>query len=136
MSRCSPLSRDVVAREHVVDEQAERGDRRVEPGRFGLGILADQRGDDDARLVQHDMAETDALAEAEAGDGDRPLQVERVPGRREPFELADRDHLGEHHGGRLQRLDFFVVVGAMRAVLDDEYAERAAGAQDRHAEEG
>ena len=59
-----------------------------------------------------------------------------VPGLRQAFELADGDHLGEHHRRRLQRLDLLVVVGAVRPVLDDEHAEGGAGAQDRHAEEG
>ena len=81
------------------------------------------------------MAETDAFAKRHAGDRDRPLEVERGAGPRQPGELADRDHLGEHHRGRLQRLDFLVVIGAVRLVLDDQYAERAPGAQHRHAEE-
>ena len=58
---------DVVARQHVVDEQAQARDRRIEAGRLLLGVLADQRRDHDARLVQHDMAEADAFAEADAG---------------------------------------------------------------------
>ena len=52
------------------------------------------------------------------------------------FHLAGREHLGQHHGGGLQRLDLLFGVGAVGAVLHDEHAERAPGAQHRHAEEG
>ncbi len=51
-------------------------------------------------------------------------------------EFARGDHLGEHHRRRLQRLDFLLGIGAAGAVLHDQHAERVAGAQDRHAEEG
>ena len=56
--------------------------------------------------------------------------------QRQRRELARRDHLGEHHRGGLQRLDFFFGVIAPGAVLHHQNAERVAGAQDRHAEEG
>ena len=58
------------------------------------------------------------------------------PGLRQRGELARGDHLGEHHRGGLQRLDLFLDIGALGAVLHHEHAERVAGAQDRHAEEG
>ena len=58
------LDADVAARQHVVDGEAEAGDRRVEPGGFLLGILGDERRHHDARLVQDDMAEADALRRA------------------------------------------------------------------------
>jgi hypothetical protein len=51
-------------------------------------------------------------------------------------ELARGDHLGEHHRRGLQRLFFLFGVGAPRAVLHYQHAERVAGAQHRHAEEG
>ncbi len=72
---------------------------------------------------------------AHAGERDRPLEVERDAAARQARQFADRDHLGEHHRRRLQRLDLLLVVGPVRPVLDDQHAERAAGAQDRHAEE-
>ena len=51
-------------------------------------------------------------------------------------ELARGDHLGEHHRGGLQRLLFLLGIGAPRPVLHHQHAERVAGAQHRHAEEG
>ncbi len=51
-------------------------------------------------------------------------------------ELARGDHLGQHHGGRLQRLFFFLRIGAVRAVLHHQHAQRIAGAQDWNAQEG
>ncbi len=94
-----------------------------------------QRGDDHARLVQDDVAKADAVGKRDARKHQRPLQVEDGVGPRESGKLADRHHLGQHHRRRLQRLEFFLVVGAVRRVLDDEHAKRAARTQDRHAEE-
>ena len=130
------LDADIVARQHVVDEQAEARDRRVEARGLLVDVLGEERGDDHARLVQEDVTEADAIAERNRREADRPLHVERGAGLRQALELADGDHLREHHRRRLQRLDLLVVVGAMRLVLDDEHAEGGAGAQDRHAEEG
>ena len=127
--------RDIVARQHVVDEQAQAGDRLVEPARFHRGVLADQRGHHHARLVQHGQPEADAFAQRQAADRDRTLQFERRARPAEARQLAHHDHLGQHHGRGLQRLDFFLVIGAMGRVLDDQNAERAAGPEHRHAEE-
>ena len=57
-------------------------------------------------------------------------------GAGERGQFARGDHLGEHHRGGLQRLFFLLGVGAARAVLHHQHAERIAGAQHRHAEEG
>jgi hypothetical protein len=122
-------------RQHVVDEQRAGGDRLVEarPIRF-VTSSAMSVGDDDARLVQHDMAEPTPSR----GRRRRWRSGARsIDGRAwRAGEFAGRDHLGEHHRGRLQRLDLFLGIGAVRAVLHDQHAERVAGAQDRHAEEG
>ena len=50
-------------------------------------------------------------------------------------EAARGDHLGQHHGGGLQRLDFLVAILTLGAVLHRQHAEHVAAAQDRHAEE-
>ena len=71
-----------------------------------------------------------------------PVELQRAArgrlgaGLGERGELARGDHLGEHHRGGLQRLVFLLGIGALRAVLHHQHAERVAGAQDRHAEEG
>ena len=99
-------------------------------------VVGDEVGDDDARLVQHHVAERDAFGER------RALQMHRAAHRRlgagpgERGQFARGDHLGQHHGGGLQRLDFLLGIGAPGAVLHHQHAERVAGAQDRHAEEG
>jgi hypothetical protein len=59
-----------------------------------------------------------------------------APGSRQRRELARGDHLGQHHRGRLQRLFLFLRIGAPRAVLHHQHAERITGAQHRHAQEG
>ncbi len=122
--------------EHFVEIRAQRLDRRFEVFQLFLDVVGDVIGDDDARLVQHDMAERDAVAQGAA------FEMQRAPRRRlgartrQRGKLARGDHLGEHHRRGLQRLDFLFRIGAPRAVLHHQHAERVAGAQDRHAHEG
>ena len=92
---------DVVARQHVVDEQAQAGDGFVEAAGFMLDVLADEGGDDDARLVQDDVTEADTFAEADADDGERPLDVDGRARPPDARQFADGDHFGEHHRRRL-----------------------------------
>ena len=127
---------DVAALQHAVEIGAQLGQRRIEPLDFLWQVVGDVIGDDDARLVQHDMAQRDAVGQDRAG------LVQRVPrrrlgaGLRQRRQFAGGDHLRQHHGGSLQRLDLFLDIGALGAVLHHQHAERVAGAQDRHAEEG
>ena len=127
---------DVAALQHAVEVGAQFRQRGVEPLDFLRQVLGDVIGDDDARLVQHDMAERDAVGQDRAG------LVQRMPrrglgaGLRQRRQFARGDHLRQHHGGGLQRLDLFLDIGALGAVLHHQHAERVAGAQDRHAEEG
>ena len=48
---------------------------------------------------------------------------------------AAGNQLGEHHGDGLERLDFFVVIVALGAVLHHENAKDTAAPDDRHAHE-
>ena len=126
---------DVAALQHAVEIGAQLGQRRVEPLDFLRQVFGDVVGDDDARLVQHHMAERDAVGQDRAG------LVQGMPrggfgaGLRQRRQFAGGDHLRQHHGGGLQRLDLFLDIGALGAVLHHQHAERIAGAQDRHAEE-
>ena len=58
---------DVAALQHAVEIRAQLGERGVEPLDFLRQVLGDVVLDDDARLVQHDMAERDAFREDRAG---------------------------------------------------------------------
>ncbi len=126
---------DVAALQHAVEVGAQFGQRRIEALDFLRQVLGDVVGDDDARLVQHDMAERDAVGQDRAG------LVQRMPrgglgaGLRQRRQFARGDHLRQHHRGGLQRLDLFLDIGALGAVLHHQHAERIAGAQDRNAEE-
>ena len=99
-------------------------------------VVGDEIRDDDARLVQHDVAERDAVVERRAGEMQRAAGGGLGAGLGERRQFARGDHLGEHHRGGLQRLLFLLGIGAPRPVLHHQHAERVAGAQDRHAEEG
>ena len=126
----------VAVLEQLVEIGAQRLDRRREMFHFLRDVVGDEIGDDDARLVQHDVPHRDAIAQCRAFDVDRAPRRRLGAGQRQRRELARGDHLGQHHGGGLQRLDFFFRIGAPRPVLHHQHAERIAGAQDRHAEEG
>ena len=88
-----------------------------------------------ARLVHDHMAETEAVGDALTFQGHGPPNGDRRALRRNALEFARCDHLGKKHGGGLESLDLFLRIGAPRAVLHDQHADRRAAAQDRHAEE-
>ena len=127
---------NVAARQHVVDRDAQRSQRFRQPAKLMIGIVVQKVGDDDARLVQHDVAKADTIVEARSVDCHRPRKVEFQSRTGELLQLPGRHHLGKDHGRRFHRFDLVVAIGAARLVLHDENAERAAGAQDRHAKEG
>ena len=126
---------DVAVLDELVDGGAHGADRLLQALDLDLHVLGDDLLHDHARLVQHHVAEPDAVGEADAALVERAAHREAGAGRRQGLQLARGDHLGEHHGGRLQRLDLFLRVGAVGPVLDVEHAESVAAAQDRHAEE-
>ncbi len=127
---------DVAVLEQPVEIGAQRADRGIEALQFARHVVGDDIGDDDARLVQHDMAERDAVGERCADEMQRVAGGGLGAGVGERRQFARGDHLGEHHRRGLQRLFFLFRVGAARAVLHHQHAERIAGAQHRHAEEG
>ncbi len=81
------------------------------------------------------MAERDAVRQHRAGLVHRMARRRLGTGLRQRRQFARGDHFRDHHGGGLQRLDLFLDIGALGAVLHHQHAERVAGAQDRHAEE-
>ncbi len=82
------------------------------------------------------MAEADAVGEGDAALVQRSPQGRAGLGERQRLQLARGDHLRQHHGGGLERLDLLLGVDPARPVLHDEDAEGVAGPQQRHAEEG
>ena len=126
---------DVAALQHHVEVGAQRVQRGIEPLQLLLRFVGDQLGHDDARLMQHHMAEPDAVGDRKALELQRTMRGRFEAGLRQRGELARRNRLGEHHRGGLQRLFLVFRVGALRAVLHHQHAERIAGAQDRDAEE-
>ncbi len=126
---------DVAALQHAVEIGAQLCQRGVEPLDFLRQVFGDVVVDDHARLMQHHMAERDAVGQDRAG------LVQRMPrggfgaGLRQRGQFARGDHLRQHHRGGLQRLDLFLDISPLGAVLHHQHAERVAGAQDRNAEE-
>ena len=121
------------------DQQIERFTHRVncgvEPLHLRLDIFGDKLFDDDARLMQDNASKPDAVGDRSPLQGERPAERD-VPARRgQRLQFARSDHFGEQHGRRLECLDLLFGIGAACLVLDDQYAERIAAAQDRHAEE-
>ena len=58
------VAREIAMADHLVDDGLELDHGGLEPHRFGGRIVGDQLGDDDARLVQHRVAERDAFGHA------------------------------------------------------------------------
>ena len=127
---------DIAALDQLVDRGAHLADRSLEPRHLGSRILGDEIGDGDARLVQHRMAEADAVGQRDTDAVDRPVESNGCTGCRQGLQPAGRDHLRHDHGGGLQRLDFLLGIDPGGAVLNDEHAHHGAAPQDRHAEEG
>ena len=125
----------VVAVDQTVDRSAHSVDRRLEPHELRFYVIGDNRGHSHPRLVHHHMAEAQSFGNAETLQRHLPAHGDRRALGGYQLQLPGRDHLGEQHGGRLQRLDFLFRVGAPRAVLHDQHSDRRAPAQNRHAEE-
>jgi hypothetical protein len=119
-----------------VEIGAHAVDRALESLELLRDVLGDEVGDHHTRLVQHHMAERDAVGDGGARKLQRPADGGLGARLGERRELARGDHLGEHHGRGLQRLLFLFGISAPGAVLHHQHAEGVARAQDRHAEEG
>ncbi len=128
--------RHIAAREKIVDGNAQRVERFGQPLQFEVGVFIEQIGDDDARLVQHDMAKPDTFAIAVTLDRNRARQVELETGTGDLLQFTRSNHFGDDHRRGFHRLDFFFAIGALRPVLHDENTKRATRTKDRHAEEG
>ena len=125
----------IAALHHVVDRPGQILDGLGEAAPLELDILGDQPGDDDARLVQHDMAERHAFRDGKAA---KPHgKIAAGFGADDVAHKSSRgDHLGEHHGRGLQRFDLLVAILTLGTVLHREHADCVAAAQNRHADEG
>ena len=130
-----PAVRDLAAFEHDVEVGLQHADQLVQPLELLVDVVGDEIGDDHPRLVQHDVAEGDPFGDRQAPDMQGTADGRLEPGLGERRELAGSDHLGDHHGDRLECLRLLLRVGAARPVLHHQHAERVAGPQDRHAEE-
>ena len=126
---------EVAALQHVVDHAGQLFDRLRQAATLEFDILGDQAGDDDARLVQHHMAERHAFGDGQPREARGELAAGLGADLLGDAEAARGDHLGEHHGGGLQRLDLLVAILTLGAVLHRKHADRVAAAQDRHAAE-
>ena len=122
---------------HRVDLLAHLVEGEVDARAFGLGILGHGVLDGDARLVEHRLADGEALNQLQPLEHHLPLvrlgqPVEHLavhkPGIVEEF--------GEHHGDGLQRLDLDVLVAARLDVLHGQHADCPLAPHDGHAGEG
>ncbi len=126
---------DLAPLQHHVEVGAQGVERGVDALQFLLRIVGDDLRHHDARLMQHHVAEPDAVRDRQAVELQRAMRGRFLPRLGERGELARCDGLREHHRGGLQRLFLVLRIGARGAVLHHQHAERIAGAQDRHAEE-
>ena len=117
-------ARNALFFEHGVDRGPERVDRLVEADKLFLRVVGDEILHVHARVVQHDVAEPDAVGKRKALGMHRPARGGLGAGLGERGQLARGDHLGEYHRRGLQRLDLFLAIGAEGPVLHVEHAER------------
>ena len=124
----------------MIDQKIDRGsqtvNRLVQTLFFKIGIIGNQVRDHDARFVHHGMAEANAVREGFSRQRHPATKGDIETGPCEGLQFTRGDHLRQHHGGGLQRLDLFFGIEPVRAVLDNHDAERVTGPQDRNAEEG
>ena len=126
---------NIAARKHVVDREAERTERQFEPPHLLVAVLIEEIGDDNARLVQHDVTKSDAFIEGKTRKTRWPAQVEFDARPCEARQIAGGDHLGDHHRRRFQRFELVLAIVPLGAVLDDENAQCAPCPQHRYAKE-
>ena len=120
--------------QHLVDGGLQLLDRGFEAAVLLVGVLGLQFGDDDAGLVQHDVAECQPFRKRLTADdvAERAVVLRAGIGARDG---PGDQMLGEHHRRGLQHLDVLVGVLLGRLVLHGEHTEHIAAAQDRYGEE-
>ena len=121
--------------QHLVDGGLQLLDGGFQAAVLLLGVLGLELGDHDARLVQHHVAERQALRQRLAAHDMADRATELGAG----VDAGDRTRdqmLGQHHGGGLQHLDVLVGVFLVGLVLDGQHTQHIAVAQHRHGQEG
>ena len=125
-------TRDIALVDQLVDRFTQCPDRLFEARHLAVDVFRHEAGHHDARLVQHGMSQPDAVGHH------RPFQGQMLPqhrrSRHHRLQFTSGDHLGEQHGGRLERFHLLFGVETTGAVLHHEDPERIAAAQDRYAE--
>ena len=114
----------------IVDLLAHLSEGGIDTLALGLDVVGDGMLDDDARLVEDGGALGHAGDELEARQAKRTGAAEATSAR--PVDQPrGGDHLRQHHGDRLERLDLDLLVAARLGVLDSEHADRAFEPNDR-----
>ena len=117
-----------------IDRLLHRRDRIAQPLLFGDRVFCHDLPNDDLWLMQERRPDRQPGIEAQPVETDRQGRAAAALGHFERIDqLAAGGELGDDHRDRLQYLDFVFGVVAGRAVLDDEDAQDAVAAQDRHA---
>ena len=128
---------DLGQQQQPIDRGAKARDGRLETHRLLVRVLGHQPGDLDPDLVQDRLAQCHALDQTQALQPIRTCDRATIGREARVVDQAARgDHLGEHRGDDLERLDLLVGVVPARPVLHHQHAGDAAAMDDRHAQEG
>ena len=119
--------------EHVVDRDAHGPQRTLEPDFFGIGVIGDEIGHLDARIVKDNLPQRDAFGKAHAPEHAGAPDIDVRTGLDQRIEIRGRDHLGQQRCRGQKRLGFILPIGAALLVLDDQNPQRLPGPQDRYA---
>ena len=126
----------IAALQNRIERGAQGGQGLFKPFLFLDGIIGDQVFDDNARLVQHHMAEADTVSQRLAFKRQRPPDRNIGARRGKGLQFARGNDFRQHHGSGLQSLDFLLDILARGFVLHDQNAKRHTLPQNGHAEEG
>ncbi len=127
----------MLAFHHLVDLPLQSGDGGLQPLLLARHVVGEQLLRRDGGLVQHRLAEGEAVGQPDPAHALGPVWRDLDPAQlRIAEQVALRHHLGQDHGDDLQVLDLVLGVDPLGAVLDHQHPDRPSAAQQRHPEEG
>ncbi len=119
---------------HGIKRQMQLADRLMQALKLQFGVICHGAGDDNARLMQIDMAFGHPVLRNATTDHELRL-VPLGQGLALTDEGAKLSHFGQHHGDHFDGVDLIFGIAALILGLDNQNPKPFAKPHDRHAEE-